>query len=168
MIELNRHEFYKTYQIPLKNIAFINHEDNICIFQLSFMHDAHATFETSQYTLIVKIVAVPDYKVEKGYTRHFISINEAVKYINKQIAIYYKKDLNSPLDYEQLELNWYLTDLYKDYKRYGLSEEVCQKYIAEHMDVFKAQFIENTIISIEPRMFEEGDERNVNDSGTSA
>lgn len=167
MIELDRHEFYKTYQIPLKNIAFINHEDNICIFQLSFMHDAHATFEASQYTLIVKIVAVPDYKVEKEYTRHFISINGAVKYINKQIAIYYKKDLDSPLDYEQLKLNWYLADLYKDYKRYGLSEEAFQKHIAEHMDEYKAQFIENTIISIEPRMFEEGNERNVNDSRAS-
>ena len=76
--------------------------------------------------------------------------------------------MDSPLDYEQLELNWYLTDLYKDYKRYGLSEEAFQKHIAEHMDEYKAQFIENTIISIEPRMFEEGDERNVNDSGASA
>lgn len=168
MIELDRHEFYKTYQIPLKNIAFINHEDNICIFQLSFMHDAHATFEASQYMLIVKIIAAPDYKeVEKGYTRHFISINEAVKYINKQISIYYKKDLDSPLDYEQLKLNWYLADLYKDYKRYGLSEEACQKYIAEHMDEYKARFAENTIISIEPRMFEEGGDLNVNDSGAS-
>ena len=153
MIELDRHEFYKTYQIPLKNIAFVNHEDNI---QLSFMHDAHATFEASQYMLIVKIVAVPDYKIEKGYTRHFISINEAVKYINKQIAIYYKKDLNSPLDYEQLKLNWYLADLYKDYKRYGLSEEAFQKHIDEHMDEYKAQFTESAIISIEPQMFEEG------------
>lgn len=155
MIELNRHEFYKTYQIPLKNIAFINHEDNICIFQLSFMHDAHATFEASQYTLIVKIVTMPDCKVEKEYTRHFVSINEAVKYINKQIAIYYEKDLDSPLDYEQLKLNWYLADLYKDYKRYGLSEEAFQKHIAEHMDEYKTQFTEKTIISIEPRMFEE-------------
>lgn len=79
MIKLDRQEFYKTYQIPLKNIAFINHEDNICIFQLSFMHDAHATFEASQYTLIVKIVTMSDCKVEKEYTRHFVSINEAVK-----------------------------------------------------------------------------------------
>lgn len=156
MIKLDRREFYKTYQIPLKNIAFINHEDNICIFQLSFMHDAHATFEASQYTLIVKIVTMPDCKVEKEYTRHFVSINEAVKYINKQIAIYYKKDLDSPLDYEQLKLNWYLADLYKDCKRYGLSEEAFQKHIVEHMDEYKAQFTESAIISIEPRMFEEG------------
>lgn len=154
MIKLDRHDFYKTYQIPLKTFAFINHEGKVCIFQLSFMHDAHATFEATQYYLIIRITTPPDYKDEKRIVRKFVSVNEAVKYINKQVAIYYAEDISDPLDYEQLNINWYLAGLYNDFMRYGISEEEYQKYIAENMDKYKAMFKEESIISIEPRMFE--------------
>lgn len=70
------------------------------------------------------------------------------------MAIYYAEDISDPLDYEQLNINWYLVGLYNDFMRYGISEEEYQKYIAENMDKYKAMFKEESIISIEPRMFE--------------
>ena len=74
--------------------------------------------------------------------------------MNSQVVIYYILVISNPLDYELLNLNLYLVGIYNDFMRYGISEEEYQKYIAENMDKYKAMFKEESIISIEPRMFE--------------
>ena len=111
-LKMNRYDYYKEYRQLIYSAYFKEYDNSICILELYYVHTVHATYDTNQYNLYVKLVNEPEGRyINKeskttDYYRTFDRINDAVKYINNLIGQWYYNDVTEEEEQQLRAINW--------------------------------------------------------------
>ena len=112
VLMMNRYDYYKEYRQLIYSAYFKEYDSSICILELYYVHTAHATYDTNQYNLYVKLVNEPEGRyINKeskttDYYRTFDRINDAIKYINNLISQWYYNDVTEEEEEQLRAINW--------------------------------------------------------------